>query len=102
MKDILLKDATHTISGNLTLKDSTKNITFPARITMDSATITATADFNIDRTLWGMNYKGPGNPQDWLINKQVNLNLPSLPIKNSFYSNIKMPSLKEDGIFYLT
>ena len=68
-------NATHTISGNLTLKDSTKNISFPARITMDNRSITAKADFNIDRTMWGMNYKGPGNPQDWLISKQVNLKL---------------------------
>jgi polyisoprenoid-binding protein YceI len=74
-KDILMKDATHTISGNLTLKDSTKNISFPAKITVDSSTVAATADFNIDRTLWGMNYKGPGNPQDWFISKTVNLKL---------------------------
>jgi len=72
---VLLKDATHTISGNLTLKDSTKNISFPARITVDANTISAMADFNIDRTLWGMNYKGPGNPQDWFINKEVNIKL---------------------------
>ena len=74
-KDILMKDATHTISGNLTLKDSTKNISFPAKITVDSSSVAATADFNIDRTLWGMNYKGPGNPQDWFISKTVNLKL---------------------------
>ena len=74
-KDIIMKDATHTISGNLTLKDSTKNISFPARVTIDANTISAAADFNIDRTLWGMNYKGPGNPQDWFISKTVNLKL---------------------------
>ena len=61
--------------SNLTLKDSTKNISFPAKITVDSSTVAATADFNIDRTLWGMNYKGPGNPQDWFISKTVNLKL---------------------------
>jgi len=70
-----MKDATHTISGNLKLKDSTKNITFPARITIDERSMTAKADLNIDRTMWGMNYKGPGNPQDWFISKQVNLKL---------------------------
>jgi len=70
-----LKEATHTISGNLTLKDSTKNIRFPARVTIDARSLSAKADFNIDRTMWGMNYKGPGNPQDWFISKQVNLKL---------------------------
>jgi polyisoprenoid-binding protein YceI len=75
MKDVVMKDATHTIKGNLTLKDSTKNVSFPAKVTITGDKITALADFNIDRTLWGMNYKGPNNPQDWIINKQVNLKL---------------------------
>ncbi len=71
----VMKDATHTIKGNLTLKDSTKNISFPARVTVDAATASATADFKIDRTMWGMNYKGPNNPQDWVISKDVNIKL---------------------------
>ncbi len=70
-----VKDATHLIKGNLTLKDSTKNISFPARVTIDANTAAASADFNIDRTLWGMNYKGPENPQDWVIRKEVNIKL---------------------------
>jgi polyisoprenoid-binding protein YceI len=69
------KDATHMVRGNLTLKDSTKNISFPARITVDANTLSAKANFNIDRTMWGMNYKGPNNPQDWFISKEVNLQL---------------------------
>lgn len=71
----VMKDATHTIKGNLTLKDSTKNISFPARVTVDANTASAAADFKIDRTLWGMNYKGPNNPQDWVISKDVNIKL---------------------------
>ncbi len=73
--DTTKKDVTHTIKGNLTLKDSTKNISIPARVTIDAATLTATADFSIDRTLWGMSYKGPNNPQDWVISKEVALKL---------------------------
>lgn len=69
------KDATHIIKGNLTLKDSTKNIAFPAKVTVDANTVAAFADFNIDRTVWGMNYKGPNNPQDWVISKEVNIKL---------------------------
>ncbi|BAV09374.1 Polyisoprenoid-binding protein YceI [Filimonas lacunae] len=71
----LLPGATHFISGNLTLKDSTKNVTFPAKVTITAETVEAQANFNIDRTLWGMNYKGPNNPQDWMIQKEVNLKL---------------------------
>ena len=70
-----IKDATHLIKGNLTLKDSTKNISFPAKVTIDAKTAAAYADFIIDRTIWGLNYKGPENPQDWVIKKEVNIKL---------------------------
>jgi polyisoprenoid-binding protein YceI len=69
------KEATHIIKGNLTLKDSTKNISFPAKVTVDANTVAAFADFDIDRTQWGMNYKGPNNPADWVISKTVNIKL---------------------------
>jgi polyisoprenoid-binding protein YceI len=72
-KEVKLKDATHLIKGNLTLKDSTKNISFPAKVTIGANTVATTADFTIDRTVWGMNYKGPNNPQDWVISKEVNI-----------------------------
>jgi polyisoprenoid-binding protein YceI len=74
-KDVVMKDATHTIKGNLTLKDSTKNVSVPAKINIAGDKLTALADFNIDRTEWGMNYKGPNNPADWFIRKTVNLKL---------------------------
>jgi polyisoprenoid-binding protein YceI len=73
--DSTKKEFTHTIKGNLTLKDSTKNVAIPAMVTIDAKTLTATADFSIDRTQWGMNYKGPDNPQDWIIAKAVSLKL---------------------------
>ncbi len=75
MKDVVMKDATHTLKGNLTLKDSTKNVSFPAKISISQGKINAVADFNIDRTLWGLNYKGPNNPKDWVVSKTVNLKL---------------------------
>ena len=73
--DTTKKEVTHIIKGNLTLKDSTKNITIPARVTLDAKTLAASANFSIDRTLWGMNYKGPDNPQNWFIAKAVELKL---------------------------
>ena len=69
--DSTKKNITHIIKGNLTLKDSTKNIAIPARVTVDTKTLSADATFSIDRTLWGINYKGPDNPQDWIIAKSV-------------------------------
>ncbi|MCY7420981.1 MAG: YceI family protein [Chitinophagaceae bacterium] len=71
----ILQGATHTISGNLTLKGVTKNVRFPAKIKMDDKQLSAEADFIINRTLWGMNYKGANNPQDWLISKDLNIKL---------------------------
>lgn len=70
-----LAGATHTISGNLTLRGQTNNVSFPAIIQVDGNSVTAVADFNIDRTNWGLSYKGPNNPADWFIAKEVNLKL---------------------------
>ncbi len=58
------------ISGNLTIKDISKNITFDARVSeLTDATVKATADFNIARGDWGVNYEGK---QDDLISKEIN------------------------------
>lgn len=71
----LLPGATNLISGNLTLKDSTLNITFPAQITVGENDVTANAKFVIDRTAWGINYKTEGSPENWVISKDVEIGL---------------------------
>lgn len=59
------------ISGNLTLRGVTKNITFDAHVEEASdAAVKATADFNIAREDWGVNYAGQA---DDLISKEINL-----------------------------
>ena len=65
-------DPTHLVSGNLTLKGVTKNIEFPARITVSGNTADAIAKFNIDRKEWGIVY--PGKPDD-LIRDQIHLGI---------------------------
>jgi polyisoprenoid-binding protein YceI len=67
---ILLEGATHNITGNLTLKGVTKSVTFPAAVMMDDKTLGAKADFNIDRTMWNMNYGADGK-----VAKEINLTL---------------------------
>ncbi|MDN3689321.1 YceI family protein [Cyclobacterium jeungdonense] len=47
---------THWISGNLTMRGNTKNITFPASVSLNNGIITAQAGFNINRTDWGLSY----------------------------------------------
>ncbi len=48
---------THLIKGNLMMKDTTHSIEFKANVSIAENGVTAeTADFNINRTLWGVNY----------------------------------------------
>lgn len=47
---------THLIKGNLTIKDVTKNIEFPAKVTVTGDDVTATASFTINRNDWGVTY----------------------------------------------
>jgi YceI-like domain len=63
---------THTVSGNLTIKGTTKNISFPARITVAASSVDAIAKFNIDRTQWNIVY--PGKPDD-LIRNDIHLGI---------------------------
>ena len=63
---------THTLSGNLTIKGITKNISFPARITVAAGSVDAIAKFNIDRSMWNIVY--PGKPDD-LIRNDIHLGI---------------------------
>jgi polyisoprenoid-binding protein YceI len=48
---------THRISGNLTLRDVTKNISFPAKYSFENGKFMAqSADFNINRQEWGVEF----------------------------------------------
>ncbi len=61
------------VSGNLTIRGVTKNITFDANVEEASDTaVKATADFNIAREDWGVNYAGQA---DDLISKEINLKI---------------------------
>jgi polyisoprenoid-binding protein YceI len=67
--------ANYTVSGNLTMKDSTKNITFPAKITVADNSLTALANFNVDRTQWGIRYGNDKSLGDKFISETVNIQL---------------------------
>jgi len=50
-------EASHNITGNLTMKDVTKSVTFPAMINVSDDSVTAvTPAFIIDRTEWNVQY----------------------------------------------
>lgn len=73
--EVMLKDATHTVTGNLNLKGTVKSISFPARINMNGDVITTDASFNIDRTHWGLNYGNDKSLGNKFINPIVNIQL---------------------------
>jgi polyisoprenoid-binding protein YceI len=64
--------ATHRVTGLLTMRDHTNQVTFPARVAVAADAVTADADFIIDRQQWGLSY--PGQP-DNLIQDEVRIRL---------------------------
>lgn len=71
----IVEGANFNVSGNLTIKGETKNITFPAHIELDDKTLKAKADFDIDRTQWKMNYGNDKTLGDKFISEKVNVEL---------------------------
>jgi polyisoprenoid-binding protein YceI len=71
----LVEGANFRMSGNLQIKDVTKNITFPARIDLDGNTLEAKANFDIDRSEWQMNYGNDKTLGDKFISETVNIEL---------------------------
>jgi polyisoprenoid-binding protein YceI len=55
------KGATHTITGNLTIKGITKSVTFPATINVSAENANLDAEFSINRRDFSLNYAGMPN-----------------------------------------
>ena len=62
--EIAAENPTHWISGNLTMRGTTKNIKFPAYVSISNGAVEAKAGFNIDRTAWGLAYGDESNAVD--------------------------------------
>jgi polyisoprenoid-binding protein YceI len=71
----ITEGANFRVSGNLTLRDVTKNVSFPAKIELDNATLKAKANFDIDRTQWQINYGNDKTLGDKFISEKVNIEL---------------------------
>jgi len=71
------ENPTHTITGNLTMRDTTLSVTFPAHVEMQGDQIMANAKLNIDRTNWNVSYNDEGDPvrvaKDKFIYNTVNV-----------------------------
>lgn len=62
--EILVDNATHMITGNLTMRGVTKSVEIPAAVSVTDTEITAEANFNIDRTEWNLAYGDEANAVD--------------------------------------
>ena len=71
----IVQGANFNVSGNLTIREDTKNITFPAKIDLDGNTLQAKFNFNIDRTQWKTNYGNDKTLGDKFISETVNIRL---------------------------
>ncbi|MDN4164133.1 YceI family protein [Cytophagales bacterium LB-30] len=76
-EEVVLEGATHTVTGNLTLRGTTLAVTFPAIVHVMGDKVHAEAKFNIDRTKWGVSYGDEANAvdkaKDFYINNTVNV-----------------------------
>ncbi|MFT3902723.1 MAG: YceI family protein [Niabella sp.] len=70
---LVLEGATHTITGNLTLKGTTKSVSFPAILSFTPTSVSAKANFNINRADWGMSYGNDQSLGDKFIRPEVNI-----------------------------
>lgn len=69
------ENATHNITGNLTMKDQTKSVTLPAKVSYQDGTLKAeTPQFKIDRTEWGIVYKS-SKVGDMAINDNMGIQI---------------------------
>ena len=52
------EDGNYAVSGNLSLKDKTKNITFTADVNLKDTSLTSESEFTLNRTDFNINYDG--------------------------------------------
>lgn len=70
-----IADANFVISGNLTIKEKTVNVTFPAKAMVSDTEIALTSKFTINRQDWGLVYGTDGDAKDWMISQEIDIEL---------------------------
>lgn len=71
--ELRVKDPTHRIKGNLTIKGKKKGIAFPAKVVFEDNVLRAKANFNIDRTQWDLIYRADKSLGNKTIHPDVNI-----------------------------
>ncbi|MGA9213333.1 YceI family protein [Kaistella sp.] len=70
-----VEGANKQVSGNLTIKDKTVNVSFPAKVEVANGKVNFVSKFTINRQDWGLAYGTEGSPKDWMISPEVDLEL---------------------------
>ncbi len=66
----VVEGANKVVSGNLTLKGNSINVTFPAKISVGDGTARVEARFTVDRTAWGLKFGATdADPAEWGISR---------------------------------
>ncbi|MBL6450000.1 YceI family protein [Fulvivirga sp. 29W222] len=63
-KEHMVASPTHKVTGNLTMRGKTLSISFPAHVQVQDNKVIAKAKFNIDRSLWGLQYNNEADVVD--------------------------------------
>lgn len=71
----VVEGANFYVSGNLTLKETIHNISFPARIDLTDSLLKAASSFVMNRKLWNINYGSDRSLGDKFISEKVNIRL---------------------------
>ncbi len=64
LSKFMVRQPTHYVTGNLTMRGITKSITFPANVISRNDKIITEAKFNIDRTEWNLSYNDEASVLD--------------------------------------
>lgn len=70
-----VQGANKLVSGNMTIKDKTINVSFPAKVDVTDNQVSIVSNFTVNRAEWGLSYGAEGDPKDWMISKDIDLDL---------------------------
>lgn len=70
-----VEGANKLVSGNMTIKDKTVNVSFPAKVEVTENQVNIISKFTVNRADWGLSYGAEGDPKDWMISKDIDLDL---------------------------
>lgn len=96
--ELKVKNPTHRVTGNLTIKGEKKSVTFPVRITMSGGELKAKANFNIDRTQWGLVYRADQSMGNQTIYPEVNIGFDILAQPVSKEQLVRQQSQEPDSL----